>query len=114
MYTYYFLRYIVYEILNSYEKLWNVEAEGDKEWQNTSVDRYSGFSHLSDQSSTGCLQAWRAEKAVKASRKVSPQLQIYITISKMVNVCNLIRSNSGLASQDKKIVIQLVNVCAYT
>lgn len=113
MYTYYFLRYIVYEILNCYEKLWNFEAEGDKEWQNTSMDRYSGFSNLSNQNNTSGLQALSAERAVKAYRKVSSQLQIYITISKMVNICNLIWSNTSLASQNTKIVIQLVNVCAY-
>lgn len=73
MYTYYFLRYIVYDILNCYEKLWNIEAEGDKEWQNTSMDRYSGFRNLSNQSNTICLQA---QRTVKAYRKVSPQLQI--------------------------------------
>lgn len=78
------------------------------------MDRYSGFSNLSNRSNTGCLQAWSAERAVKAYRKVSPQLQIYITVSKMVNICNLIWSNSSLASQDKKIAIQLVNVHAYT
>lgn len=113
MYSYYFLRYIVYEILSRYEKLWNVEAEGDKQWQNTSMDRYSGFSNSSNQSNTSCLQAWSAEGAVKAYRQVSPQLQIHITISKMVNIRNLIWSNSSSASQDKKIVIQLVNMCAY-
>lgn len=58
--------------------------------------------------------AWRAERAVKAYRKVSPQIQIHITTWKMVNICILIWSNSSLPPQDKKIVIQLVNVCAST
>lgn len=114
MYTYYFLRNVVYEVLNCYEKLQNIEAEDGKSWQNTSMDRHLDFSSVSNQNNTVCLQAWRAERAVKAYRKASPQLQIHITIWKMVNICILIWSNSSLAPQDKKIVIQLVNVCAST
>lgn len=78
------------------------------------MDGHFGFSSVSNQNNTVCMQAWRAERAVKAYRKVSPQLQIYITVWKMVNICILIWSNSSLAPQDKKIVIQLVNVCAST
>lgn len=54
MYTYYFLRYIVYEVLNCYEKLQNIEAEDGKSWQNTSMDRHSGLSSVSSQNNTVC------------------------------------------------------------
>lgn len=63
MFGYYFLRYIAYEILNCYEKLWNIEAEGDKQWQNTSKDRNFEFSNLSKQSNARCLQAWKAKSS---------------------------------------------------